>query len=199
MQSHDGPDGRPVLDDDEIVARMRAGDQDGLEGLLRKFGPQVKSRLCRQFRSLGDDDLCESAVYETALAMWNRAHRLNPRRSLFGFMMTTAQRKLRRIAREQAVRPEVRVEQIERFGSPTTDPTPNEFSTDAQRALGELSPLEHDVMAMIVACGRQLSRTELARMLGSTAGSIYDATWSMKRKLQQFLDAHAVTRAGKRQ
>lgn len=74
---------------DMLVVRLRQGDERALEECYRDHGPLVRRYVAR---FVARDD-CEDVVQQTFFEVWRSRERIDPQRSLVGFILGVARKR----------------------------------------------------------------------------------------------------------
>ena len=176
-----------MLEDGEIVRRMRHGDVTGLEGLLRQYGPTAKAWLRVRFGLPMGDHMLEDAVHDAALILFRRAHRLDASNNLGGFFYTTASRELIRGLRQQNGGPQLWDKAGLNIPAPEPNPEPGAFSIALAAYLQSFPEREREILGQDAASGFSMSAAEVAALLGTTAETVYSLRNRAKKRLDEFL------------
>ncbi len=185
-----------ILDDGEIIRRMRRGDVTGVEGLLHAHGPRVKASLRLRFGLGRGDHALEDAVHDAALIMYQRARRLDAKRNLGGYLMITAGRELARALEQCRTGSgdfEIVLENVpvdERRES-TTD----EFSLALRRLLDELPDREREILAIDHGSDFKISADRIAEELGTTRHTVYVLRHRTRQRIEEFCEEWGRVRA----
>jgi RNA polymerase sigma factor (sigma-70 family) len=156
------------LQDGQLLQRFAAGEESAFTALVRRHGPMVLG-VCR--RILGNVHEAEDAFQATFLVLLRRAHALDRRGSLAGWLYTVAYhvalRARARAARRQ--RQERKVAQMADTVAPAA-----ELWHDLQPLLDdELGRLpDNQREAVLLCCVQGKSHAEAARLLGWPVGTV---------------------------
>lgn len=167
-------------DDDALLQRIAAGDEQALGALYDRWSPLVFS-LCVHI--LGDDDEAEEAVEETFWQAWRQAARYDTTRGAVSTWLTTIARsraldrlRARRRRQEDAMSDlsetkRAAVEETARRGDdPASGAEVSERRALVRQALLALPPEQREVLEL--AYFRGLSQTEIAERTGQPLGTI---------------------------
>jgi len=167
-------------DDDALLQRIAAGDEQALGALYDRWSPLVFS-LC--VHVLGDDDEAEEAVEETFWQAWRQAARYDTTRGAVSTWLTTIARsraldrlRARRRRQEDAMSDlsetkRAAVEETARRGDdPASGAEVSERRALVRQALLALPPEQREVLEL--AYFRGLSQTEIAERTGQPLGTI---------------------------
>lgn len=179
------------VNEDQLVSRAVAGDEDALCELLRQFGPQVrervKNRIGQQWRSSVDEDDVLQVTYLEAFLLINQFQSRGPG-SFLAWLTHVAENNLRDAVRglQAAKRPDPRrrvqpkgsdsfVALVEMLGCTDTTPSRHAARDESARfleaALGTLPPDYERVVRLYDLEGQ--SAAEVAAQLGRSTGAIY--------------------------
>jgi len=171
------------MDDDELIARLAAGDDRALRELFRRHAPVLAARLRA---ALPPSDV-EDVLQETFLAAWRGAASYQPQGPagaskaggwLWGIARRQAALLLRRRGPALAALPDVLV--------PAGDPA--ETVIDQARlasAVRTLSPAEHQVWQLVYVEDRPLA--EVAELTGVPEGTVKSRAHRARRLLRAAL------------
>lgn len=167
-------------DDDALLQRIAAGDEQALGALYDRWSPLVFS-LC--VHVLGDDDEAEEAVEETFWQAWRQAARYDTTRGAVSTWLTTIARsraldrlRAKRRRQEDAMSDlsetkRAAVEETARRGDdPASGAEVSERRALVRQALLALPPEQREVLEL--AYFRGLSQTEIAERTGQPLGTI---------------------------
>ena len=167
-------------DDDALLQRIAAGDEQALGALYDRWSPLVFS-LC--VHVLGDDDEAEEAVEETFWQAWRQAARYDITRGAVSTWLTTIARsraldrlRAKRRRQEDAMSDlsetkRAAVEETARRGDdPASGAEVSERRALVRQALLALPPEQREVLEL--AYFRGLSQTEIAERTGQPLGTI---------------------------
>jgi RNA polymerase sigma-70 factor (ECF subfamily) len=167
-------------DDDALLQRIAAGDEQALGTLYDRWSPLVFS-LC--VHVLGDDDEAEEAVEETFWQAWRQAARYDITRGAVSTWLTTIARsraldrlRAKRRRQEDAMSDlsetkRAAVEETARRGDdPASGAEVSERRALVRQALLGLPPEQREVLEL--AYFRGLSQTEIAERTGQPLGTI---------------------------
>jgi RNA polymerase sigma factor (sigma-70 family) len=163
---------------DDFLRRVRAGDDDAAEELVRRYGPalrmEVKLRLAdpKVRRLLDPEDVCQSVLGSFFARAAVGQFDLDRPEQLMGLLVTMARNKVGgQVRRQRALRRDNRREQPAGsglFDPPADEPSPSRHLM-GREALGELRRRlgdEERLLADLRAQGR--SWAEIAEQLGGT-------------------------------
>jgi len=168
--------------DDDLGARLRAGDPEALRALYQRYAGAVLT-VARAF--LADREAADDVVQQTFLQAWRAAHRIDPGRSLSPWLYQIARNcaidALRRSARTPlAAAPSA---EIAAPGTPTFEQTWEAF--EVRRAIDELPEVERDTVRLAHLDG--LTHPEIAAFLGVPIGTVKSRLGRAYRRLEESL------------
>lgn len=152
------------------VARLAAGDPDGLRELYDRYGKLVYSFA---YRLTGDATLSEECVQDVFVALWRRSADFDPTRAkLTTWLFVVARNRAIDLGRQKARRPELR-DDLEPAGA-APDPSDLAASADeAQRVAEAMAELPEEQFAVLrLAYFDGLSHTEIAERIGIPLGTV---------------------------
>ena len=176
-----------------VLARAQAGDEAAFARLWRDLNPA----LLRYLRLGGDP--AEDIASDTWATVVKGLRRFNGDEPAWrAWVFTTARRRAidagRRRARSAEREVAWRQWQVETVGADPADTVTEKMDTDAAlRMLGQLSPLQAEVIALRVLTG--LPVHEVAGIVGRSPGAVRVAAHRGLRRLEQILAAQGVTPA----
>jgi RNA polymerase sigma-70 factor (ECF subfamily) len=167
-----GKSSSPIADSapaPSLLERVAGGDAEAVRLLLDRYEALVWTMARRRL----DAALAEDAVQEIFLALWQSAHRFDPRRgSETTFVATVARRRLIDVARRRRRRPEGELpEEFDVAAEPAPDEV--ERAEDVRAALAavaELKPAAREVLRMAVVEG--LTHDEIASTARLPLGTV---------------------------
>ena len=159
--------------------------------LLDKHGRTVASVLRRSCPFVRDLHQIESALHDGAMAMWKVAKRLDTEMSLGAYFYKVCYRKLLRLARKEPPLELLHPTWVALLTVPdTATQETTAFETTTPRvaaALQRLSPRECEVLAADIASNFRDSAPAIAKALGTTTGTVYNARVRIKDKLKHLI------------
>ena len=188
-----------TLDDDALVAAMRAGSAEHFDALYARYFPRIYSFVYARIRSHAD---CEEIVQETFLAVFNSIDRYRGSSSLLAWIYGIARNLLNnhvRSARRRRERVElVPDERLDRLhASPTDDPAESlelgEYRREVFAALDDVSTWQTEIFAMRHL--ENLSIPEISRRTQRSSDSVRSSLFRVKRI---FLEHAGVSPGGAR-
>ena len=182
------------MDDEELVARVAAGDDVALRELFSRHAPWLAARL-RSVLSAAD---VEDVLQETFLAVWKGARGYQPQGPPGAWMWGIARRQaalfLRRRGPATLLLPAV----IEADGRHASDPAEAALSraqiTEAVTALGPEGSPDRDVWQLMYVEDRPVA--EVARLMGIPEGTVKSRAYRARRLLRAALGGHPATEGG---
>lgn len=176
-----------------VLACAQAGDEAAFARLWRDLNPA----LVRYLRLGGD--AAEDVASDTWATVVKGLRRFSGDEPAWrAWVFTTARRRAidtgRRRARSAEREVAWRQWQVESVGADPADFVTERMDTDAAlRILGQLSPLQAEVIALRVLTGLQVD--EVAAIVGRSPGAVRVAAHRGLRRLEQILTARGVTPA----
>ncbi len=188
---------REAMDDEELVARVAAGDDTALRELFSRHAPWLAARL-RSVLSAAD---VEDVLQETFLAVWTGARGYRPESPPAAWMWGIARRQaalfLRRRGPATLLLP---VAVIEADGQHASDPAEAALSraqiTEAVTALGPEGSPDRDVWQLMYVEDRPVA--EVARLMGIPEGTVKSRAHRARRLLRAALGGRPATEGGSR-
>jgi RNA polymerase sigma factor (sigma-70 family) len=176
-------------EDSYIIRRMAAGHAEGIEALLRKYGPRIKGALRSLAGAKSDDHALEDAVHDAALIMFRKARRLDPERNLAGFMYMTARRALTKAWSLSALDKQLwDGAETEIADHPReAEPSHNGVAERVAILLEQLPRREKEILAYDRASDFSVAAAEVARALGTTPATVYALRNRTKERLAALL------------
>lgn len=160
------PGQQTEVDDVELLRRIAAGERDALTSLYERHAPWLTVRLTRRCH---DDDLVDTAVQDTFLAVWRQAERYRPSGEVGAWIWTIGIRRLIDLLRKRP--PPEPVDDVARLAAVVTDEIPLALGhTPLGHVFGSLDPELQVVLAATALDG--LSNREAAVMLGIPVGTV---------------------------
>ena len=168
-----------MIDDEELIAAVGAGDQMALKELFERHAPWIAGRLRRTLPV----DAVEDVVQETFIAVWRGAGSYAGGSEVGGWLWGIARRQavnwLRKYGR---VAPEV-------WPPETSDPATTAIArVDLQRAVATLGPegsKQRELLRLLYVEDRPVA--EVARALGIPAGTVKSRAHRLRLALRTAL------------
>ena len=177
----------PGATDEDLLARVAAGDRDTAVGLL--YDRYARRLFALGRHQLGTTTLAEELVQETFVRVWQTAPRFDPERgSAATFIFTIARRLAVDLWRRRSVRPAEGAEAVDQAMPNGVDRLLSGLAV--REALDGLSPAHREVLEL--AHGRALTQTEIAERLGIPLGTVKTRTYHALRALRQALEERGV-------
>jgi RNA polymerase sigma-70 factor (ECF subfamily) len=172
------------MDDDELVARIAAGDDPALRELFNRHAPWLAARLRASLPAADVEDVLQ----ETFLAAWRGARGYRPQGACGGWLWGIARRQaallLRRRGAATAMLPD-----LPELDQPTADPAETVLArvglADAVAALGPDGSPEREVWRLMYEQDRPVA--EVAELLGVPAGTVKSRAHRARRLLRAAL------------
>lgn len=174
--------------DAEIIRLLQTGDVTGVELLLRTYGGQVKQWLRSGFRRRDGDHDLEDAVHDAARALLRYAKRLNAEGNLAGYFYRTARNVMVGIMQKGKWHAAL-VDGLEsQVAAPVGDQQPPcKLSQRIAEVIDTLPDLEREILMFDVAYNFGLCAAELAKLVGTTPGTVYSLRNRIKARLKPLL------------
>ena len=180
--------------DDDLVARLRAGDRDAVEQAYVAHHAAIR-RFAR--RLVGDEASAEDIVHETFVALPRAIRRFRGEGSLRSFLIGVAVNHSRRhvraaMRRRRATERLAAHDETHPRASITTPADELTRKRLASRLWGALDQLPIDQRVVFVLCeAEQRTSVEVAGIVGAPEGTVRTRLFHAKRKLRELLeDAH---------
>jgi RNA polymerase sigma-70 factor, ECF subfamily len=172
------------MDDDELVARVAAGDDTALRELFGRHAPWLAARL-RAVLPAAD---VEDVLQETFLAAWRGARGYQPRGACGGWLWGIARRQAALLLRRRGS-----ADQAALTGLPAGPETPDPAETAVARvgleeaiaALGPAGSPEREVWRLMYEQDRPVA--EVAELLGVPPGTVKSRAHRARRLLRAAL------------
>ncbi len=172
------------MDKQEIIARIRARDEHGMDALLTHYGPLMRYVITPILPSIEDREECLS---EAAMRIWEKIGQYDANRGSFPAWLTavvrnTALNHLRRTANEDTDIPE---------STPALEPTPEERllreerKSAVQHALQKLSKSDRSLFYRKYFYLQ--STAQIASELGITERAVEGKLYRIKKRLRKML------------
>ena len=168
----------PEPPDRELIARVAAGERSALDEIYRRHAPWLTVRLSRR---CSDNDLVDTAVQDTFVAVWKQAGKYQPSGEVGAWIWTIGIRRL--------------IDQLRRRKAPTpTDPDQLDrvVTEEVPLALGHtplgqaFAQLEPDLQAVLAATALDgLSNREAAQLLNIPIGTVKSRLSRARSLLQE--------------
>ena len=159
---------------EEWMVRYQAGEEAGLEALIREVSPRLKSI----FRGGWPDGEIEELVQETWFQVHRSRHTWRPGELLLPWVYSIARHIRSRSYRKRTRRAEVQLD--ERIAMPTP-----ELSYGFEQLLSELPESQREVLMLMKVEGRSLE--EVAAATGTSVGSVKQKAHRAYEKLRKVL------------
>jgi RNA polymerase sigma-70 factor, ECF subfamily len=157
-------------DDDTLIARARAGDEQATDQLVRRYMGDVYSVTARV---LGDPELAQDAAQEALINALRALHTFRGDASFRTWLLRIALNAARTMARRQFQRREVALEAateiVAEDGGAANDVVMKDEAERARNLLAQLP--EKQRMAVSLRVNQGLSYQEIGRVLDCTEGA----------------------------
>jgi RNA polymerase sigma-70 factor (ECF subfamily) len=158
-------------EDQEIAARLAAGDEQALREVWARYGALVHSVA---YRIVGDQHLAEDCTQDVFLALWRSAARFDHRRGrLATWLLAITRNRAIELVRRRAVRPADLHAELEVPGS-EEDPADVVQRADVAQsvaiAMVSLPPPQYEALRLAFFEG--LTHSEIAARLGLPLGTV---------------------------
>jgi RNA polymerase sigma-70 factor (ECF subfamily) len=184
------------MDDEELVARVAAGDDTALRELFSRHAPWLAARL-RSVLSAAD---VEDVLQETFLAVWTGARRYRPESPAGAWIWGIARRQaalfLRRRGPAALLLPVVVAEDGQHASDPAEAALSRAQITDAVTALGPEGSPDREVWQLMYVEDRPVA--EVARLMGIPEGTVKSRAYRARRLLRAALGGRPATQGGSR-
>ncbi len=184
------------MDDEELVARVAAGDDTALRELFCRHAPWLAARL----RSVLSAPDVEDVLQETFLAVWTGARRYRPESPPGAWIWEIARRQaalyLRRRGPAALLLPVVVAEVGQHAGDPAEAALSRAEITDAVSALGPEGSPDREVWQLMYVEDRPVA--EVAQLMGIPEGTVKSRAHRARRLLRAALGGRPATQGGPR-
>jgi RNA polymerase sigma-70 factor, ECF subfamily len=185
------------MDDEDLIARVAAGDDTALRELFSRHAPWLAARL-RSVLSAAD---VEDVLQETFLAVWKGARRYQPEGSAGGWLWGIARRQaalfLRRRGPAALVLPVVLAADGQHAGDPAEAALSRAQMTDAVATLGPEGSPDREVWRLMYVEDRPVA--EVAELMGVPVGTVKSRAHRARRLLRAALRSAETVAEGSRQ
>ncbi|HEY4240815.1 MAG TPA: RNA polymerase sigma factor [Kofleriaceae bacterium] len=179
-------------DDDDLVARLRAGDRAAVEEAYVLHHAAIR-RFAR--RLVGDDASAEDVVHEAFVALPKAIRGFRGESPLRAFLIGVAVNHSRRALRSAMRRRKLaeRYEEREALRPTTVDPTDELARAQmAAKLWAALDELPHDQRVVFVLCEvEQRTSVEVSGIVDAPEGTVRTRLFHAKRKLRELLHEEA--------
>ena len=184
------------MDDEELMARVAAGDDTALRELFSRHAPWLAARL-RSVLSAAD---VEDVLQETFLAVWTGAGRYRPQSPPGAWIWGIARRQaalfLRRRGPAALLLPELEAENGQHASDPAEAAMSQAQIMDAVSALGPEGSPDRKVWQLMYVEDRPVA--EVARLMGIPEGTVKSRAYRARRLLRAALSGRPATQGGPR-
>jgi RNA polymerase sigma-70 factor, ECF subfamily len=184
------------MDDEELVARVAAGDDTALRELFSRHAPWLAARL-RSVLSASD---VEDVLQETFLAIWTGARRYRPESPPGAWIWGIARRQaalfLRRRGPAALLLPAVVAEDGQHANDPAEAALSRAQITEAVTALGPEGSPDREVWQLMYVEDRPVA--EVALLMGIPEGTVKSRAHRARRLLRAALGGRPATQGGSR-
>ena len=184
------------MDDEELVARVAAGDDTALRELFRRHAPWLAVRL-RSVLSASD---VEDVLQETFLAVWTGARRYQPQSPPAAWIWGIARRQAALFLRRRGPAAQVLPAVLAGDGQHASDPAEAALTraqiTDAITALGPEGSPDREVWRLMYEEDRPVA--EVAQLMGIPEGTVKSRAYRARRLLRAALGGRPATQGGSR-
>lgn len=175
--------GRPRLPEDPrpdeaLMTLLRTGQEEALGVLMQRHGDD----LVRFFRIRScDPHAASDLANETFYRVFTKAGTFEPSKPFRPWFFAVAMNVWRAWARRRRP-PEIALDRIPEAARPAGEVRPPEDTIHLEKILGDLSPVDRDILTLRHFEGLKLK--EIARRLGLTPGSVYTRLSRLLEKLR---------------
>lgn len=159
-----------VVHDEELVARIVAGDRRALADLYERHRGPLAAFL-RVYTA--DQDLIEEVTQDTMLAAWKGASRFAGRSSVRSWLFAIARRRAADVLRRKSI-PITGVEVLDRHADPQPGPEGHAIAQATQDelmgAISALSAIHREVLMLVFV--HELSYQEAASVIDIPVGTV---------------------------
>jgi RNA polymerase sigma-70 factor, ECF subfamily len=184
------------MDDEELVARVAAGDDTALRELFSRHAPWLAVRL----RSVLAASDVEDVLQETFLAVWTGARRYQPLSPPGAWIWGIARRQAALFLRRRGPAALLRPVLVAEDGQHASDPAETALShaqiTDAVTALGPEGSPDREVWQLMYVEDRPVA--EVAQLMGIPEGTVKSRAHRARRLLRAALGVRSATEGGPR-
>jgi RNA polymerase sigma-70 factor (ECF subfamily) len=172
--------------DVDLVARVARGDRHALDALYARHAPWLVVRLSRR---CPDDDLVDTAVQDTFLAVWKQAARYKPSGEVGAWIWTIG---IRRLIDQLRKRPPPTPIAPSQFDLVLTEEVPLALG---HTALGQaFARLDPDLQAVLAATALDgLSNREAGRLLNIPTGTVKSRLARARATLKEMHEMKEIT------
>lgn len=171
--------------DDELMARIAAGDAQAFALLYERWSAPVHTFLVRL---VGDRHLAEDLLQESFLRLWRARHEYQAAARFRAWLFTITRRLVIDRARQARIAWEDDPAALDRVIAPERADhrqEAREVLGRVERALADLAPAQREVVLLSRVAG--MSAEEIAEVIGSTPGAVRVALHRALRRLAALL------------
>ncbi|MDX3916954.1 MAG: sigma-70 family RNA polymerase sigma factor [Pseudosphingobacterium sp.] len=161
----------PVIDEKELVERLRQGDERAFTHLYGIYSDRIYTRL---LRLMATADLAKEILQDTFVTLWEKRQTLNPELPIKAWIYKVAENKVyqlyRKIGRDTRLQQHILENFTELYSHTEEDLHLKESRLLLQQAIEQLSPQRRKVFELCRIEGK--SYEETARILGLSVPTV---------------------------
>ncbi len=177
-------------DNDELIQKAIDGDKKAFETLYMQSYRYVFF-VVRQF--VPDDETTYDALQETFIKVYKGINRLRSPKAYYGWITVIAKNTARDFMRTARFENSLSYETEDYSVFLKDDETQNDVSLDVETVLKKLDSEDADLLSLVYYDGMRIS--QIAKMQGVPATTIYSRFNKAKRNLKAQLNAHGIDKA----
>lgn len=175
-----------VVDDDQLVKRIAAGDRQALADLYSRHQRALFNYLLQLTPDYG---LAEELLQDTLVAVWKSARSFEGRSSVLTWLIGIARRQAHNTLRQRKL---PLADEAELAGMAAPDPEPEEFTLariahdELLQAFQQLAPVHREILVLTFV--QELSYQEAASILAVPVGTVKSRLSNARRALRVLLE-----------
>lgn len=183
-------DKNTLPDNDELIQKAIDGDKQAFNELYMQSYRYVFF-VVRQY--IPDDETTYDVIQETFIKVYKSINRLRSPKAYYGWITIIAKNTARDFRRTARFETSLSYEEEDYSVFLKEDETQKDVALDVEKVLKKLAPEDADLLSLVYYDGMRIS--QIAKMQGVPATTVYSRFNKAKRNLKAQLNAHGIDKA----